>query len=375
MPPRKRPRQTFNEGTGDPDSPNNSPVVGTPSDRGGGSADPAAQPSGGDTVTDVADNHTNVNMHRTRQASERRDSRAEDGSAAPHPDVAVFGSSQPLDGDSHPRRVVPPNQPAASFTIAALRERGRSMLIGDGERPRASGDAHKASAATLELILAVQMASKVVADWKEQHIEALSAAFGNFDRVVARGAACTDGPASGAMPDGGGEAAQRPRVPGGARRVDLFNGLSCARAQRAGTARLRVLRAAARRSLRLPAPRGAGQLGRWRLEGSRLEPRVAGRLPRAPPSRRFDATLRSGALSGHRYLFGTSNVDQPPQRDVPHHGRPCQGRRRRCRGQEGQWRGLPRRHGACGHGSPEATFRCVGLSVRRAVGSFGSKRV
>ena len=80
-------------------------------------------------------------------------------------DSAAPGPSRSLDCENNPQSHVSPNQPAGAFTIAALILRGLAMLMGEGERPRASGDTCSASAATLELMLAVAVAAEDL--WKE----------------------------------------------------------------------------------------------------------------------------------------------------------------------------------------------------------------
>ena len=100
-----------------------SPVPVTPSDRGAGHAIRAAQPSGSRAIHDDAGEITTVNFHRMRQASDRQERRAEGRSTASQPDSAVAGPSQSLDGEHCPRRAALPNQPAAAFTVAALRQR------------------------------------------------------------------------------------------------------------------------------------------------------------------------------------------------------------------------------------------------------------
>ena len=169
LPPRKRRRPAVSEGGDSPHSAADSPVPATPSDRGAGPAVDGLQPCAGHVVDVETGARTKVQSRRTRKASEHPAQRAEGGTVAPPPDQATPGPSQSRDGEPPPRCPLSPNQPAAAFTAAALQERGMAMFLGEGARPRASGDTRKASAATLELILAVSFASEQL--WKEREEE------------------------------------------------------------------------------------------------------------------------------------------------------------------------------------------------------------
>lgn len=70
--------------------------------------------------------------------------------------------------------------------------------------------------------------------------------------------------------------------------------------ERPGAARLCVPRAAARRSLRLPTPRGAGPYCGRRLEGSRLELRTPRHAHRSYPLSRYPPIERSQRPQGPR---------------------------------------------------------------------------
>ena len=121
--PLKRPWTAVSDGDRDPASACDSPVPATPSDRGADHAIRAAQPSGHRAIHDDAGEMTTVDFRRTRQASDRQERRAEGRSTASQPDSAVAGPSQSLDGEHRPRRAALPNQPAAAFTVSALRQR------------------------------------------------------------------------------------------------------------------------------------------------------------------------------------------------------------------------------------------------------------
>ena len=74
-------------------------------------------------------------------------------------------------------------EPKIALTAAVLLERRNKMFVAGTPEPTASGMA-VATALTNE---DVQLASVVVAGWKQDDITALSRSFGNFDRVVALG--------------------------------------------------------------------------------------------------------------------------------------------------------------------------------------------
>ena len=75
-------------------------------------------------------------------------------------------------------------QGAAEPTAAEEVARAQKMFVIDAPGPIASKPRISYRKATKKL---VQLISKVVADWKKPHVEALSRSFGNFDRVVAQG--------------------------------------------------------------------------------------------------------------------------------------------------------------------------------------------
>ena len=137
----------MSDGDGDPASASDSPVPATPSHRSAGRAVRAAQPTGGHVIDEDPREMTKVKSGRTRQASERRDHRAEGQNTDPLPDSAVVGPSRSLDGEHRHRQPASPNEPAAAFTVAALVARAMAMFLGAGERPVASGDTRKAAVA------------------------------------------------------------------------------------------------------------------------------------------------------------------------------------------------------------------------------------
>ena len=75
--PLKRPWTAVSDGDRDPASACDSPVPASPSDRGAGHAIRDTQPSGSRAIHDDAGEITTVNFHRTRQASDRRERRAD----------------------------------------------------------------------------------------------------------------------------------------------------------------------------------------------------------------------------------------------------------------------------------------------------------
>ena len=75
-------------------------------------------------------------------------------------------------------------EPKIALTAAVLLERRNKMFVAGTPEPTASGMDAVATALTNE---DVQLASVVVAGWKQDDITALSRSFGNFDRVVALG--------------------------------------------------------------------------------------------------------------------------------------------------------------------------------------------
>ena len=89
---------------------------------------------------------------------------------APLPVATSTDALPPPAGDHQPQRLSSPNIPEAAFTTAALYERGKTMLTGEGERPVASGDTRRAAAATLELILSVCVAAEQLWDDCEDDI-------------------------------------------------------------------------------------------------------------------------------------------------------------------------------------------------------------
>ena len=69
-------------------------------------------------------------------------------------------------------------------SAAALAERRDIMFAADAFAPRASGMGGSAVKTTRQL---VQLAWGLVSEWPQAHVDALSRAYGNFDRVVAAG--------------------------------------------------------------------------------------------------------------------------------------------------------------------------------------------
>ena len=173
LPPRKRWRAAAEPG---PDEAGSGPSSASeslspkesPDPRGSTSSDDV-QPCGRRSAIDVPEAVTTFPASRKRQASERCGQRAEGRSSIHMADSAAPGPSQSPDGENHPRRPESPNQPAAAFTTAALILRGTAVLTGEGERPRASGDVHTASEATLVLILAICVAAEKL--WKDREME------------------------------------------------------------------------------------------------------------------------------------------------------------------------------------------------------------